>query len=53
MFVALAQQKGVKMKIKNKYFCDDCEIEIGEINKYGLHDLCDKCEEFYQKPIKE
>ena len=41
------------MKIKDKYFCDDCEAEMGEINKYGLHDLCDKCEEFYQKPYEE
>ena len=41
------------MKIGNKYLCDDCEAEMNEINKYGLHDLCDKCEEFYQKPCKE
>ena len=36
------------MKYENKYYCDDCEIEMNKINKYGLHDLCDKCELFYQ-----
>ena len=42
------------MKIKNKYLCDDCETEMNEVNKYGLHGLCDECETFYQlKNIKE
>ena len=36
------------MKVKDKYFCDDCEIEMNKVNKYGLHDLCDECEMSYQ-----
>ena len=39
------------MKVEEKYYCDDCEIEIDKINKFGLHDICDKCELSYQ--IKE
>lgn len=41
------------MKIKGKNYCDDCEIEINEINKYGLHDICDKCELSYQTKEKK
>ena len=36
------------MKYENKYYCDDCETEMNEINKFGLHDICDKCELSYQ-----
>ena len=37
------------MKINSKHICDDCESVIPhKFNKYGLTDICDKCEEFYQ-----
>jgi len=36
------------MKYENKYYCDDCETEMNEINKFGLHNICDKCELSYQ-----
>ena len=40
-----------KMNDKGKYFCDDCEIEMNETNKYGLHDICDDCETAYKGDI--
>ena len=41
------------MKIGSKYYCDDCEKEMNKVNKYGLHNLCDKCESFYQLSYDE
>ena len=41
------------MKIGNKYFCDDCEIETNKHNSYGLTNICDNCEDHsYIKPQK-
>ena len=40
------------MKVNNKYFCDDCEIEMDKFNKYGLQDICDDCETFYKLTYK-
>ena len=41
------------MKKENRYYCDDCEREMNEVNKYGLTDVCDKCESFYQLSYDE
>ena len=40
------------MKVKNKHFCDDCEKEMNKVNRYGLHDLCDKCERSYNEKVQ-
>ena len=36
------------MKIGNKWFCDDCEVEIPQFNSFGLTDLCNNCDSFNQ-----
>ena len=47
------RQGEIRMKIGNKYFCDDCEIETNKHNSYGLTNICDNCEDHsYIKPQK-